>query len=94
LISELTWNSFRDHLILEYEIPKFDGDLGSPNFFVHLDADLCRMKTNRIMKYFKSQNDKKWFTSDTFLSLLRIRGVESNAPDKYAEGFYCRKIIL
>ena len=94
LISELTWNSFRDHLILEYEIPKFDGDLGSPNFFVHLVADLCRMKTNRIMKYFKSQNDKKWFTSDTFLSLLRIRGVESNAPDKYAEGFYCRKIIL
>ncbi len=59
-----------------------------------MNADLCRFKTDRIMKYFTSQSDKMWFTKDTFLSLLRIRGVESGALDKYAEGFYCRKIIL
>jgi LmbE family N-acetylglucosaminyl deacetylase len=94
LISELTWNTFRNHLILEYEIPKYDGDLGSPNFFVQFDETISLKKTGIIMKYFKSQNDKAWFTRDTFLSLLRLRGVESNAPDKYAEGFYCRKIIL
>jgi LmbE family N-acetylglucosaminyl deacetylase len=94
LISELTWNTFRDHMILEYEIPKYDGDLGSPNFFVHLESEVCRKKINKVMKYFKSQNDKRWFTRDTFLSLLRLRGVESNSPGKYAEGFYCRKFIL
>jgi LmbE family N-acetylglucosaminyl deacetylase len=94
LVSELTWNTFRDHLILEYEIPKYDGDLGSPNFFVHLDEIFCKTKTEKILKYFKSQYDKEWFTEDTFISLLRLRGVESNAPEKYAEGFYCRKITL
>jgi LmbE family N-acetylglucosaminyl deacetylase len=94
LISELTWNSFRDHLILEYEIPKYDGDLGSPNFFVCLDDVICRIKTDKILEYFRSQHDKRWFTRDTFLSLLRLRGVESNAKEKYAEGFYCRKLII
>ena len=94
LISDLTWNTFRNHLILEYEIPKYDGDLGSPNFFVHLDEVLCRDKTDKILKYFKSQNDKEWFTKDTFLSILRLRGMESNAPRKYAEGFYCRKVVI
>ena len=94
LISELTWNTFRNHLILEYEIPKYDGDLGSPNFFIQLDEMISRNKAGKIMKHFKSQYDKAWFTRDTFLSILRLRGVESNAPDKYAEGFYCRKIIL
>jgi LmbE family N-acetylglucosaminyl deacetylase len=94
LISELTWNTFRDHLILEYEIPKYDGDLGSPNFFVHLDEPIGRKKTERILKHFRSQSDKAWFTGDTFISLMRLRGVESNSPGKYAEGFYCRKIAL
>jgi LmbE family N-acetylglucosaminyl deacetylase len=94
LVSDLTWNTFRNHLILEYEIPKYDGDLGSPNFFVHLDEAHCRDKTDKILKYFESQNDKEWFTTDTFLSILRLRGVESNAPDRYAEGFYCRKVVL
>jgi LmbE family N-acetylglucosaminyl deacetylase len=92
-ISELTWNTFRDHLILEYEIPKFDGDLGSPNFFVHLDKAECRKKITKILNYYRSQLDKKWFTRDTFWSILRLRGIESNAPGKYAEAFYCRKII-
>ena len=94
LISELTWNTYRNHLILEYEIPKYDGDLGSPNFFVQFDEAISLQKIEKVMKYFKSQLDKAWFTKDTFLSILRLRGVESNAPEKYAEGFYCRKIIL
>ncbi len=81
LVSELTWNTFRNHLILEYEIVKYDGDLGAPNFFVHL-----------IVGCFNSQGDKSWFTEDVFSSILRLRGVESNAPDKYAEAYYCRKI--
>lgn len=94
LISELTWNTFRNHMILEYEIPKYDGDFGSPNFFVQFDEAISMKKIDDIMKYFKSQYDKAWFTKDTFMSILRLRGVESNSPGKYAEGFYCRKIIL
>jgi len=93
LVSELTWNTFRNHLILEYEIIKFDGDLGSPNTFIHLDAETCRQKIEYITKIFKSQGQRAWFTEDAFLSIMRIRGLESNAPEKYAEAFYCRKII-
>jgi LmbE family N-acetylglucosaminyl deacetylase len=94
LISELTWNTYRDHFILEYEIIKYDGDIGSPNFFVYLDEKTCREKVGFILESFKSQKNKVWFTSDTFFSLLRIRGVESKSPVKYAEGFYCRKLVL
>lgn len=94
LISELTWNTFRDHLILEYEIPKYDGDLGRPNLFVHLDRSICDRKIQYILKQFKSQHEKQWFSEDTFLSILRLRGIESNAPGKYAEAFYCRKMIF
>jgi LmbE family N-acetylglucosaminyl deacetylase len=94
LVSELTWNTFRDHLILEYEIIKYDGDLGVPNFFVHLNEEICKKKINFIMECFKSQKNRDWFTPDTFLSILRIRGIESKAPQKYAETFYCRKIVI
>ena len=94
LISELTWNTYRNHLILEYEILKYDGDMGSPNFFVHLDESICQKKIRVIMDCFKTQRDKDWFTPDAFLSLLRIRGIESKAPERYAEGFYCRKVVL
>ncbi len=93
-ISDLTWNTFRNHLILEYEIPKYDGDLGSPNLFIHLDEALCDQKINYILNSFKTQQEKRWFTEATFLSILRLRGVESNAPSSYAEAFYCRKIVL
>lgn len=93
LISELTWNTFRDHLILEYEVPKYDGDMGAPNFFVPLEADLCRAKIGYILQSFNSQRAKAWFSEDTFYAMLRLRGVESNAPEKYAEAFYCRKMI-
>src|SRR5262249_9731289 len=94
LISELTRNTFRSHLILEYEIPKYDGDLGAPNLFVPLDEPICRRKSEYILSSFKSQSDKPWFREDTFFSLLRLRGVESNSPGKCAEAFYCRKMVL
>jgi LmbE family N-acetylglucosaminyl deacetylase len=94
LICELTWNAFRNHLILEYEIPKYDGDLGSPNFFVGLDEALCKAKIRRILAAFRSQSGKQWFTEDTFRALMRIRGIESNAEGRYAEGFYCRKALV
>jgi LmbE family N-acetylglucosaminyl deacetylase len=94
VISELTWNSFRDHFVLEYEIPKYDGDLGSPNSFVHLDQDITEKKIHFIMESFRSQRDKQWFDKETFMALLRLRGMESNSPGKYAEGFYCRKVVL
>jgi LmbE family N-acetylglucosaminyl deacetylase len=94
LISELTWNTFRDHLILEYEIIKYDGGLGSPNVFAHLSEEVCAKKMKYLMENFQSQRSHQWFTEETFLAILRLRGVESNAPEKYAEAFYCRKIVL
>lgn len=94
LISELTWNAFRDHLILEYEIPKYDGDLGAPNVFVPLKEETCRRKSKRLMTYFRSQNQKSWFTPDLFMSLQRLRGIECNSSSGYAEAFYCRKVVL
>ena len=93
-ISEATWNTFRDHFILEYEIVKYDGDLGNPNFFVGLDAETCRKKIGAIMTCFKTQNSRKWFTEETFLSILKLRGIESSAKDAYAEGYYCRKMAF
>lgn len=94
LISDLTWNTFRNHLILEYEIPKYDGDLGNPNFFVHLGRAICQKKIDYLLNSFESQKNKHWFTEETFMSILRLRGVEANAPEKYAEAFYCRKIVF
>jgi LmbE family N-acetylglucosaminyl deacetylase len=94
LVSDLTWNTFRDHLILEYEIPKYDGDLGSPNFFVHVDEATCRRKTKYILDSFRTQVENQWFSEDTFMSIMRLRGIESNARDKYAEAFYCRKMVF
>jgi LmbE family N-acetylglucosaminyl deacetylase len=94
LISELTWNTFRNHTILEYEIPKYDGDLGTPNVFFQLDEALCQRKIEHILTSFPSQSEKHWFTADTFFALLRLRGIESSAPDRYAEAFYARKIAI
>jgi LmbE family N-acetylglucosaminyl deacetylase len=94
LISDLTWNTFRNHLILEYEIPKYDGDFGSPNFFVSLNDDVCKKKNELIIKYFQTQKEKHWLTEETLNSVLRLRGIESGRDSRYAEGFYCRKISL
>jgi len=93
-IAELTWNTFRDHLILEYEIPKYDGDMGQPNVFVHLDAEATKRKVSYLMEAFQSQRGKPWFREDTFFSLMRLRGMECNAPSGHAEAFYCRKVLL
>ena len=93
-ISDLTWNTFRRHLILEYEIPKYDGDLGSPNFFVPLKQKICARKIKYICDVFQTQSNKAWLTEDTFQAMLRLRGVDCAAPDKYAEAFYCRKLVL
>jgi LmbE family N-acetylglucosaminyl deacetylase len=93
-ISDLTWNTWRRHLILEYEIPKYDGDLGTPNCFVPLTKDICARKIKTICDVFKTESNKAWMTEDTFQAILRLRGVECAAPDKYAEAFYCRKFAL
>jgi LmbE family N-acetylglucosaminyl deacetylase len=94
LISELTWNTFRDHFILEYEIPKYDGDIGQPNLFMPLEANVAQKKVRHILDTFQSQQSKRWFEESTFLSLMRIRGMECNSPSGYAEAFYCRKMVL
>lgn len=94
LLAELAWNTFRDHLILEYEIPKYDGDMGRPSVFVPLASEFCEKKVRYIMDTFQSQHSRRWFQSDTFFSLLRLRGMESNSPSGYAEAFYCRKLVL
>ncbi|HXP87619.1 MAG TPA: PIG-L family deacetylase [Bryobacteraceae bacterium] len=94
LIAELTWNTFRNHLILEYEVPKYDGDMGQPGVFVPLPMDLCERKVGLIMETFQSQHGKLWFQRETFFSLMRLRGMECNAPSGYAEAFYGRKVVL
>jgi LmbE family N-acetylglucosaminyl deacetylase len=94
LISELTWNTYRNHMILEYEIPKYDGDLGRPNLFMSLEPDAYQNKIRYIMDAFQSQRSKHWFQEDTFLSLMRLRGMECNSPSNYAEAFHCRKLAL
>jgi len=94
LVSELTWNTFRNHLILEYEIPKYDGDFGAPNLFVPLDESISRRKIDAILDAYQSQTEKHWFSRDLFSAILRLRGMEANACSGYAEGFYCRKAVL
>jgi LmbE family N-acetylglucosaminyl deacetylase len=91
LISELTWNTWRDHLVLEYEIPKYDGDFGSPNFFASLPTPTLDRKIGLLFEHFVSQGGKPWFTPDLFRAVARIRGMESAAPGGFAEGFYARK---
>jgi len=95
VVSELTWNAFRSHPILEYEIPKYDGDLGNPNAYFALDERLCRRKVAALMRYFPSQaKTKAWFTEDTFLAMLRLRGVECGRRTRFAEAFHARKLVL
>ncbi len=93
VINELTWNTFRDHFVLEYEIPKYDGDMGIPNYFVNVDDDLCRRKVDLVWKHFASQRGKPWLTTENLQALMRIRGIEARSPSGFAEGFYCRKMV-
>lgn len=92
VLSELSWNAFRDHLVLEYEIPKYDADLGRPNVYVPLDEDVARDKLEALPRLFPSQADKPWFDAETFRATLRLRGLECNSPTRYAEAFHGRKL--
>jgi len=94
LVSELTWNTFRNHFILEYEVPKYDGDLGRPNLFVSLEAQRAEEKVNHLLETFSSQRAKPWFDRQVFMGLMRIRGMECVSPSGYAEAFHCRKIVV
>jgi LmbE family N-acetylglucosaminyl deacetylase len=91
VLSDLAWNTFRRHLILEYEIPKYDGDLGQPNFFVPLESRIAQQKAKTLCASFPSQTARHWFSGGTFLGLMRLRGVECTS--RFAEGFFCRKIV-
>lgn len=91
---ELTWNTFRDHFILEYEVPKYDGDMGRPNVFVPLSEDICGRKIEHLMTHFATQIPRRWFTEDLFSGLMRLRGMECQSPTSHAEAFYSRKAVL
>jgi LmbE family N-acetylglucosaminyl deacetylase len=93
-VSRLTWNTFRDHCILEYEIPKWDGDIGQPNLYVPVPAGALQRKIDLLISHFGSQRSKQWFDAETFLGLARLRGMECRAPEKYAEAFFARKLSL
>lgn len=92
ILSDFAWNTFRNHTILEYEIPKYDGDMGIPNVFFPLSDDVVSTKTKLLCKAFQTQLNKHWFTDDTFLALMRLRGIECAA--KYAEAFHARKLVI
>ena len=94
MVCELTWNTFRNHFILEYEVPKYDADLRSPNFFVPLSDAQARKKVNGLMRYFATQRNKQWFSEDLFYGLMRLRSIEGASRTRYAEGFHCRKVLL
>lgn len=93
-LAELSWNVFRNHLILEYEIPKYEGDLGQNNFFCGLNSEQAKTKVDRLDKHFATQTEKHWFDPELFLGLMRIRGSECPGDLKYAEAFYCRKFVF
>ena len=94
LLADLTHNTFRNHMVLEYEIPKYDGDLGNPNFFVPLTRVQVRTKIDSILRHFPTQRGRGWFTEDTFLALTRLRGIGCNASEGFAEAFHARKVVL
>jgi LmbE family N-acetylglucosaminyl deacetylase len=94
LVCELTWNTWRDHLVIEYEIPKYDGDLATPNVFVSVPEELAREKAELIVRTFESQTVKHWFDRELFLGLMRVRGMEGRSPSGYAEAFTCRKLAI
>lgn len=93
LVCELTWNTWRNHLVWEYEIPKYDGDLGIPNGFVELGEAQYRRKVELIRECYPTQWGKNWFSEETFMGLMRLRGMECQAASRYAEAFHCRKML-
>ena len=93
-IAELTWNTFRDHLIAEYEIAKYEGDLGHPNLFVPLAEETARRKIALLLRHYQSQGKRSWFRAETFEAVLRLRAVECNAPEGFAEAFHVSKLVI
>jgi LmbE family N-acetylglucosaminyl deacetylase len=93
-VCRLTWNTFRDHCILEYEIPKWDGDLKQPNLYMPISADVLQRKIDMLTSHYCSQRSKQWFDAETFRGLARLRGMECRAPERYAEAFFARKLAL
>lgn len=93
-VCRLTWNTFRDHSILEYEIPKWDGDMGQPNLYMPVSAGALQRKIDLLMSHFGSQRSKQWFDAEVFLGLARLRGMECRAPERYAEAFVARKLVV
>ena len=94
LVAELSWNTWRNHLVLEYEIPKYEGDLAPPNAYVPVPAPIARRKASHLGRYFSSQRSKDWFVADNFLALMRVRGLECRSPSGFAEAFHARKLVL
>jgi LmbE family N-acetylglucosaminyl deacetylase len=94
IISDLTYNSWRDHLVLEYEVPKYDGDFGRPNCYTPVSSELAQLKIDKLMTHFSTQRSKRWFSPDTFHGLMRLRGIESGSTSGLAEAFFARKILL
>ncbi len=94
LVGELTWNTYRTHLILEYEVPKYDGDMSSPNIYVELPEETCERKIEIVTATFQTQASRPWFDPDAFRAVMRLRGMESNASSRFAEGFTCRKAVI
>ena len=93
-VCRLTWNTFRDHTILEYEIPKWDGDMGQPNLYMPISAKVLKRKVDLLITHFGSQRSKQWFDAETFFGLARLRGMECRAPERYAESFFGHKLAL
>ncbi|HWQ37244.1 MAG TPA: PIG-L deacetylase family protein [Burkholderiales bacterium] len=94
LAADLTWNTWRNHVVLEYEIPKYEGDLAPPNAYVPISAAIARRKVGHLRRYFSSQRSKDWFVAENFLGLMRLRGLESRSPSGFAEAFHARKLVL
>lgn len=94
VVCELTWNTFRDHTILEYEVPKYDGGLGQPNLYVPVTRAFASKKASFLLTNHRSQLRKRWFSKDTFMAVMRLRGVECNAEQGFAEAFHARKVVL
>jgi LmbE family N-acetylglucosaminyl deacetylase len=94
MLAELTWNTFRSHAILEYEIPKYEGDLGQPQVYCPLAAESAELKIRTLLECFPSQRGRQWFDAELFRGLLRLRGIECNSPSRYAEAFHARKIVI
>lgn len=94
LVGQLAWQVFRSSLIFEYEIPKYEGDLGRPNVYVVLDRATAERKVATILEAFPSQRSRRWFEPETFWALLRLRGIEAASPTGFAEAFHASKIVL